>query len=152
MRLQPVCLIAGLAVAMALAADHPSLAGTWMLDTASSTGNAPEWSSMTVAEKGHWFRMAQNDKNGRVIREVEGECKTDGRFHPVEGADGGSIKCKWEGSTLTTDQHWNNDRNERSMRTTLMPDGKLVQDVHESGPGGAKDAHLVWTRLVGTQQ
>jgi hypothetical protein len=32
------------------------------------------------------------------------------------------------------------------MRTTLLPDGKLAQDVHESGPGGAKDAHLVWIR------
>ena len=101
---------------------------------------------MTVAEKGHWFRMAQSDRDGRTIREVEGECKTDGRFHPVEGAAGGSIKCKWEGPTLETDQHWNNDHNERSMRTTLTADGKLVQDVHESDPSGVKDAHLVWTR------
>ena len=146
MRIHSICLTVTVAVGMALAGDHPSFAGTWMLDTANSTGNAPSWSSMTVAEKGHWFRMAQSDRDGRTIREVEGECKTDGRFHPVEGAAGGSIKCKWEGPTLETDQHWNNDHNERSMRTTLTADGKLVQDVHESDPNGVKDAHLVWMR------
>jgi len=146
MRIHSICLTVTVAVGMALAGDHPSFAGTWMLDTANSTGNAPSWSSMTVAEKGHWFRMAQSDRDGRTIREVEGECKTDGRFHPVEGAAGGSIKCKWEGPTLETDQHWNNDHNERSMRTTLTADGTLVQDVHESDPSGVKDAHLVWTR------
>jgi hypothetical protein len=146
MRIHSICLTVTVAVGMALAGDHPSFAGTWMLDTANSTGNAPSWSSMTVAEKGHWFRMAQSDRDGRTIREVEGECKTDGRFHPVEGAAGGSIKCKWEGPTLETDQHWNNDHNERSMRTTLTADGKLVQDVHESDPSGVKDAQLVWTR------
>ena len=32
--------------------------------------------------------MAQVDKDGRVIRNVEGECRTDGRFHPVEGGNG----------------------------------------------------------------
>jgi hypothetical protein len=145
MQLRSVCLIAGLAVA-AFAGDHPSLSGTWMLDTAGSTGNAPSWSSMTVAEKGHWFRMAHNDKDGRVIRAVEGECKTDNRFHPVQGADGGSIKCKWDGSTLLSDQHWNNDQNQRSVRSTLTADGKLIQDIHESDASGTKDAHLVWTR------
>ena len=146
MKFQALILIAGLAAGMAAAGDHPNMVGTWMLDAGSSTGNAPSWSSMTVAEKGHWFRMAQNDKDGRLIRAIEGECKTDNRFHPVQGDVGGSIKCKWEGSTLTTDQHWNNDQNERSMRTTLTADGKLIQDVHEKDAAGVKDAHLVWTR------
>jgi hypothetical protein len=149
MRFQSICLVAAAAAAaagMALAGDHPSLAGTWMLDAGNSTGAAPSWSSMTVAEKGHWFRMAQNDKDGRVIREVEGECKADNRFHPVVGGAGGSIKCKWEGPTLTTDQHWNDDRDQRSMRTTLTAGGKLIQDIHETDPAGVKDAHLVWIR------
>ena len=146
MRISSLCLIAICAGAIALAADHPSFAGTWMLDTAKSTGDAPGWASMTVADSGHWFRMAQNGKDGRVIRVIEGECRTDNRFHPVAGANGGSIKCKREGASLTTDQHWNDDHNERSMRTTLTADGKLIQDVHESGPQGTKDAHLVWNR------
>ncbi len=101
---------------------------------------------MTVAENGHWFSMAQNDKSGQVIRSVEGECKTDKRFHPVVGGVGGSISCRWEGGTLVTDQHWNDDHNARSMKTMLTADGKLVQDVHEVDPGGAHDAHLVWMR------
>jgi hypothetical protein len=133
-------------VGLAVAGDHPSFSGTWMLDTQASSGNAPAWSSMTVAEKGHWFRMAQNDKDGRVIRAIEGECETDNRFHPVEGGDGGSIACKWEGPTLVTRQHWNNDQNERSVRTTLEPSGKLIQDIHETDASGTHDAHLVWSR------
>ena len=117
-----------------------------MLDPQASSGDVPAWSSMTVAEKGHWFRMAQNDKDGRVIRAIEGECKTDDRFHPVQGGDGGSIACKWEGSTLITRQHWNSDHNERSVKTSMAADGKLVQDIHESDEKGARDAHLVWSR------
>lgn len=139
-------LIAVLASGLAVAADHPSFSGTWMLDTQASSGAAPSWSSMTVAEKGHWFRMAQNDKEGRVIRDIEGECKTDHRFHPVEGGDGGSISCKWEGGTLITEQHWNDDHNQRSVRTVMGPDGKLLQDIHETDANGTRDAHLVWMR------
>jgi hypothetical protein len=90
--------------------------------------------------------MAQNDKDGRVTRSVEGECKTDNRFHPIQGGSGGSIKCKWDGQTLLVDEHWNNDHNQRTIRTTLMADGKLVQDVHEVDPSGSKDAHLIWKR------
>ena len=146
MRFQSLFLIAGLAAVLAFAGDHPNFAGTYLLDAAGSTGAAPEWSSMTVAENGHWFRMAQNDKNGRVVREIEGECKTDNRFHPVAGGSGGSIKCKWDGSTLNTDQHWNDNKNERSMRTTITADGKLIQDIHEVNSSGTKDAHLIWNR------
>lgn len=146
MRFRSLCLIAGLAAGIALAGDHPNFAGTYMLDAGNSTGAAPNWSSMTVAEKGHWFRMAQNDKDGRIVREIEGECKTDDRYHPVTGGSGGSIKCKWEGSTLTTNQHWNNGHNERSMKTTVTADGKLIQDIHEVDPSGTKDAHLIWNR------
>ena len=146
MRLQSFILMAGLAAGVGLAADHPNLAGTWMLDSGNSTGNGPSWSSMTVAENGHWVRMAQNDKDGHLIREVEGECKTDSRFHPVVGGQGGSIMCRWQGQTLTTDQHWNNDHNERSIRTSVTADGKLIQDIHERDATGIKDAHLVWNR------
>jgi hypothetical protein len=146
MRLRSLGILAALAVGVVLAADHPSFSGTWMLDAQASRGDVPAWSSMTVVEKGHWYRMAQNDKDGRVIRAIEGECKTDKRFHPVEGGDGGSISCYWEGSTLVASQHWNNDHNERSMKTSLAADGKLVQEVHETDPNGAHDAHLVWTR------
>lgn len=146
MRLRSICLIAGLAAGLATGADRPGFSGTWMLDAQQSIGNAPAWAAMTVAEKGHWFRMAQTDKDGRVIRSIEGECKTDGRFHPVVGGDGGSISCKWDGSALVTNQHWNNDAEQRSVRTLLGPGGKLVQDIHETGASGAKDAHLVWTR------
>ena len=146
MRVSSLCAVAGLVCGLAMAGDHPSFAGAWMLDGSQSTGDIPGWASMTVAEKGHWFRMAQNDKDGRLIRTIEGECKTDNKFHPVVGGVGGSIKCKWEGASLTTNQHWNDDHNERSMRTTLTADGKLIQDVHESGPEGTKDAHLVWSR------
>ncbi len=101
---------------------------------------------MVIVQKGHWFRMAQNDKEGHVTRSFEGECKTDGRFHPVQGGDGGSIECKWDGTALTTQQHWNNDHNERSVRTALAPDGRLIQEIHETDNGSAKDMHLVWKR------
>lgn len=141
-------LLAGLALAtgLATAADRPVFEGMWLLDTRQSTGAAPEWSSMSVAQKGHWFRMAQNDKNGRAVRTFEGECKTDGRFHPVQGGNGGSISCKWDGSTLLTKEHWNNAQNQREVRTSLLPDGKLVQDIHAVGPEAGQSAHLVWTR------
>jgi hypothetical protein len=150
MRFSSLCIVVGLSLGLAVgfvvAADRPSFSGTWMLDTKASRGDVPEWSSLTVAEKGSWFRMAQNDKDGREVRAIEGECKTDNRFHPVQGGAGGSISCKWEGATLVTQQHWNDDRNERSMRTALAGDGELVQDIHETDAGGSHDAHLVWSR------
>ncbi len=133
-------------VALGMAADRPSFSGTWILDTDRSTGQVPSWAGMTIAQTGHKFRMAQNDKDGHVVRSFEGECKTDGRFHPVQGGENGSIKCKWDGSTLETNEHWNNDRNERSMRTMFAPDGTLIQEIHETGDGTAKDGHLVWKR------
>lgn len=137
---------AALVAACATAADKPAFSGTWMLSADQSNGAAPNWASMVVEQKGHWFRMAQNDKDGRVVRSFEGECKTDGRFHPVQGGDGGSIECKWDGSALTTQQHWNDNHNQRSVRTTLSPDGSLVQEIHEADATGSKDAHLVWKR------
>jgi hypothetical protein len=145
MQFKSLCLIA-LAAGFAFAGDHAGFAGTWMLDKEASSGAVPEWASMTVAEKGSHFRMAQNDKDGRLIRAIEGECKTDKRFHPVTGGDGGSISCHWEGGALVTSQHWNEDHNERSMKTMLSADGKLVQDVHETDANGSRDAHLVWSR------
>ena len=146
MKLKAIILSVTLAAGMGLAADRPPLSGTWVLDANQSSGDAPAWASMTVAQKGHWFRMAQIDKEGRTIRNIEGECKTDGRFHPVQGGDAGSISCKWDGGTLVTQQHWNNGQDERTVRTMVGSDGKLVQDIHEAGPGGAKDAHSVWAR------
>jgi hypothetical protein len=141
-----LCSITALSAGLVVAADHPSFAGSWMLDPQQSRGDAPAWSSMSIAQNGHWFRMAQNDKDGRRIRNFEGECRTDGRFHPIEGGTGGSISCKWDGSALVTQQHWDNDRNRRQIRTTLMPDGKLTQDIQETGSGGSKNMHLVWER------
>ena len=101
---------------------------------------------MTVLQTGHKFRMAQNDKDGRVVRSFEGECRTDGRFHPVQGGDGGSIECKWDGTTLETQQHWNDNHNQRSVRTMFTAGGNLVQELHEVSAEGSKDAHLVWKR------
>lgn len=145
MRIRILCAVTALAGGMAVAADHPGFSGTYMLDAGQSSGDVPEWSAMTVAQKGHWFKMAQNDKNGREVRSFEGECKTDGRFHPVQGGNGGSISCKWDGTTLVTREHWNNDQNEREVRTTMGADGKLVQDI--SGKGAdARNVHLVWSR------
>jgi len=134
-----------LCTGMGASADHPDFSGSWILDNQRSSQDASEWAAMNVAQKGSWFRMAQTDKNGREIRSFEGECKTDGRFHPVQGGNGGSISCKWDGSTLITQEHWNNNASEREVRTTSSPDGKLIQDVHATGPE-AKDVHLVWTR------
>ena len=145
MKFRALIIAAAVSAGISLAAEHPSFSGTWMLEAAQSTG-APEWSSMTVAQKGHWFRMAQNDKDGRMVRSFEGECQTDGRYHPVQGGQGGSISCKWDGTVLVTEEHGTNDQTERLIRTSMNPGGALVQDVHEAGPKGVKDLHLVWTR------
>lgn len=145
MRIELVCAAVVLAAGMSRAAEHPPLSGTWMLDTQQSTGDVPSWSAMTVTQNGHWFRMAQNDKNGREVRSFEAECRTDGRFHPVQGGKGGSISCKWDGKTLVTREHWNNDQDQREVRTTIAGDGKLVQEIHATG-ATPNDARLVWTR------
>jgi hypothetical protein len=129
-----------------MAADKPAFSGSWLLDKDRSSGEIPSWAGMTVAQNGRWFRMAQNRKNGNTTQSVEGECRTDGRFHPVQGGDGGSIKCKWDGTALLTDQHWNDDHNQRSIRTTLGPDGDLIQEIHEKSGDASKDAHLVWKK------
>lgn len=140
--------LAGVFTAGAMAADHPTFAGIWIMDAQQSTGDVPSWSSMSVAQKGHWFRMAQNDKEGRAVRSFEGECKTDGRFHPVQGGNNGSISCKWDGTTLMTNEHWSTGTvlNERSVRTTMTADGKLVQEIETRGPEGPKSAHVVWKK------
>ncbi len=146
MRLNLALTFALLTAALPALADHPSFAGNWLLDTAQSTGTVPEWSGMQIGQNSRWVRMAQTDKNGHTVQTMEGECRTDGRFHPVEGAQSGSVSCKWDGSTLVTVEHWGaNDANERTIRTMLQPDGTLVQEV-TAGPNAGGSAHLVWKR------
>ena len=136
-----------LAVGVALAAERPSFAGNWVLDRSQSSGAVPDWSGMQIGQTGHWFRVGQTDKNGRQVTTLEGECRMDGRFHPVQGGEGGSISCKWDGSTLVARQHWGaNDENERTIRTMLLSDGTLVQDIAASGPAAGGSAHLVFKR------
>jgi hypothetical protein len=147
MRLHILFTAAALTAGLAMAADRPSFAGNWSLDTTQSTGSVPEWSGMQVGQNGRWFRMAETDKNGRQVKTFEGECRTDGRFHPVEGGQGGSISCKWDGSSLVTQEHWGvNDQNARTTRTMLQPDGTLVQEITAVGPGAGGSAHLVWRK------
>lgn len=142
----PILIAALVATALPALADRPSFAGNWVLDTAQSTGAVPQWSGMEIGQNSHWVRMAQTDKNGLAVQTMEGECRTDGRFHPVQGAQGGSISCKWDGSTLLTVEHWGtNDVNQRTIRTMLQPDGRLIQEITASGGAGGS-AHLVWRR------
>jgi hypothetical protein len=128
------------------AAERPSFAGNWVLDTSQSTGAVPEWSGMQIGQDSRWVRMGKTDKNGRQVQTLEGECRTDGRFHPVEGGQGGSISCKWDGSTLVTEEHWDNAQNARTIRTMLQPDGTLVQEIAATGTGAGGNAHLVWRK------
>ena len=130
----------------ASAAERPSFAGNWVLDTSHSTGAVPEWSGMQIGQDSRWVRMGKTDKNGRQVQTLEGECRTDGRFHPVQGGQGGSISCKWDGSILVTKEHWDNAQNERTIRTMLKPDGTLVQEITASGPAAGGSAHLVWRK------
>ena len=107
----------------------------------------PDYAAMTITEKGRflyvWPRTAETEASSGLSK---ANAAWTAVFHPVIGGPGGSISCKWDGSALITDQHWNNDADERSVRTMLDADGKLVQDIHESGAGGAHRAHLVWLR------
>jgi hypothetical protein len=146
MRFRSLFLAAALTGVLALGADRPVFSGTWILDPAQSTGEIPSWSGLSIGHNSTWYRLPQFHKHGRVIRNVEGECRTDGRFHPVDGGNGGSISCKWDGTALVTEQHWGNDAQRRTVRTTLSPNGRLIQDIHREGPDGSKDSHVVWTR------
>lgn len=150
MRLQTapaVPVLAALIAAGALcAAERPSFAGNWVLDTSRSTGAVPEWSGMQVGQDSRWVRIGKTDKNGRQVQTLEDECRTDGRFHPVQGGQGGSVSCKWDGSTLVTKEHWDNAQNERTIRTMLQPDGTLVQEISATGPAAGGSAHLVWRK------
>jgi len=135
-----------IAATAGIAAEHPSFAGNWVLDTTRSSGTVPEWSGMQIGQNSRWVRMGKTDKNGRKVETLEGECRTDGRFHPVDGTQGGSISCKWDGSTLVAEEHWDNAQNQRTIRTMLEPDGTLVQEITATGPSAGGNAHLVWRK------
>ena len=131
--------------------QHPDITGPWTLDIAhSSFGDhpAPEQMTLNITKKGKLLRIAQTSKNPHDERTVENECKTDGNFHPVQGPVGGSIRCKWDGSTLITEKKWDDGNQELDMRLIVAPDGhSATEELHMRNTNGAGDSTLVWKRL-----
>ncbi|MBV8820046.1 MAG: hypothetical protein JO022_16905, partial [Acidobacteriaceae bacterium] len=48
-----------LLAAFALAAEHPTFSGTYVLDKTRSTGEVPSYSSLSIGQNEHWFRVAR---------------------------------------------------------------------------------------------
>ncbi|MDP9169875.1 MAG: PQQ-dependent sugar dehydrogenase [Acidobacteriota bacterium] len=145
--MKPIFLALAMAAA-AMAAEHPTLSGTYLLESSLSKSDFDPVTKMIVSQTGNRFRMEQSDKDGMTAHSVQGECLVDGVRHAVPEADDEWITCRWNGRVVVTEQTWSGARQSRVTQTSLNADGKLVQDIRTTGTAGAKSAHLVWTKQV----
>ena len=143
-------LLATLAAALPLlAADHPDITGTWTLDIAKSNFGArpaPDSMVLIIAKNKNLLKISQTSKTPNDERVIDTECKTDGRFHPVDGPVGGSVRCKFDGQTLVGEKELTDGSSKVTMRFTIDPGGSTaVEQLHITGTA-AGDSTLVWKR------
>jgi glucose/arabinose dehydrogenase len=144
-QMRTLCLTFALA-SLGLSANHPSFSGSYVLEESVSKSDLSPVTTMVVGETGGRFRMVQADRDGLTAHNVQGECRLDGVRRGVPEADDEWITCRWDANRLVILQTWNGSRRTRTIRTTLGADGRIVQDVKTTGPGGPKSAHLVWRK------
>jgi glucose/arabinose dehydrogenase len=140
------CLVLAALAPVIFAADNPKLGGRWALNVAQSKSDFPPVAKMTIEQTSTRVRMAQSDRDGRSAHSLQGDCVTDGKTHAVPDADDETITCRWDGAVLVTEQKWGGRKQNRLTRTSLNPEGMLVQDIRTTGPDGAKSGHLVWVK------
>ncbi len=143
--------IAVFSIGVLVASDKPDLLGSWQYapDQASTSGpdSTPSTVTIAITKKGKMVHMMRRTTVGNDEKVVESDCRSDGKYHPVLGTEGGSIKCKWEGNTLVTDRQWGDGQNHEHMMLTLSPDGTTItEQVHSELPSGASDNTLVLKR------
>jgi glucose/arabinose dehydrogenase len=133
------------------AAGTPKVGGRWALNGAQSKSDFPSVAKMSIEQTSTRIRMAQSDKDGRSAHSLQGDCVVDGRTHPVPDADDETISCRWDGAVLVTEQKWGGGKQVRLTRTSLNPEGMLVQDIRTTGPDGVKSGHLVWVKQTAAE-
>ena len=136
--------------ALAFAADKPELFGTWQQSMSSTTGATNTMQSeqtVTISKKGKIVHISLKNKTGNDEKVVESDCRSDGKYHPVIGAEGGSILCKFQGDTLVTDRQWGEGQNHEHILMTLSPDGEtLTEQIHTEKSSVTDDSTLVLKR------
>ncbi len=151
MRLYTAFSVLALTGTLVSGADKPDITGTWQLDVAKSNfgdKTTPSSMTLTVSQEKKMIRISQTSTTPNDERTVETECRTDGRFHPVQGPVGGSVRCKWEGATLISEKELSDGHSKLEMRLTVSPDrATATEQLHITNTSGAGDNTLVWKRM-----
>jgi hypothetical protein len=140
-----VVLSAGLFCALPqLRAEHPDLAGAWVLDAHGSTFSGPPQpasGSLTITVNHKTIHVAESMQlpNGVVTKEFD--WKIDGEFHPLNSGEG-EVLAKWEGDTLVGNVRSGDGAERQTIRMTMPNPETLSETIHK--PSG--DSSLIWKR------
>lgn len=130
--------------------NKPDFTGNWELDVAKSDfGKAtpPTRMTLTARQEGKKLHASQTSYDQEGSRTIDSDWITDGKAHPVEGMQGGTVLCKWDSSTLRCDRKWSGGQYEERIELSLSGDGKVATErVHAKNPNGTNNSTLVWTR------
>jgi len=140
-----VCL-AALLLTPVLAAEHPKLTGTWLLDTAHSQIRDSKLKSETlqIQQKEDVVVMADNANAGGKDRKLEYECLADGSTCKAKDV---SVSLYYNGPVLVVLEMRHNNEIVVKKRLTASEDGKtLSMEVIHVSPPGPKDESLTFVK------
>lgn len=134
---------------LAGAASRPDLYGTWQLQTATSkwgVESAPITSgTLTITKHHKTLHLAVSVVFDHGDRTDEMDWRVDDRYHPISGPASGEILARWDGDTLVGEREQPTGHD--SYRLTASEGGAMLTErVHHTGPDGAWDRLLIWSR------
>ena len=137
---------------MLVAADHPDLSGTWVLNTEKSTLSQknfnPTGMKLEVTRQGAGFhsRLTTVDGGESGGTVTEGDWYLDGQYHLIPGTRWMQMS-KWEGNVLVADKKSAENSYYEHMRLTVSSDGKRVtENLSVKNFNGTNSSTLVWDR------
>ncbi|HCC57353.1 MAG TPA: hypothetical protein DEQ47_08820 [Solibacterales bacterium] len=136
-------------VSGAAAATRPELYGTWQLQTATSKWGVESAAitsgTLTITKHHKTIHMAVSVVFDHGDRTDEMDWRVDDRYHPISGPASGEIMAKWDGATLVGERE--QPTGHESYRLTTSEGGStLTERVHHTGPDGAWDRLLIWSK------
>ena len=136
-------------VSGAAAATRHDLYGTWRLQTATSKWGVESAAitsgTLTITKHHKTIHMAVSVVFDHGDRTDEMDWRVDDRYHPVSGPASGELMAKWDGATLVGERE--QPAGHETFRLTTSEGGStLTERVHHTGPDGAWDRLLIWSK------
>jgi len=140
------CLAMVVVVAPVLAADHPDLTGTWLLDLSHSqvTDSKLKSETLQIKQKEDMVAMTDDANSGGKERKLEFDCLADGSTCKAKDA---SVSVYYNGPILVVLEMRHNNEYVIKKRLKLSEDGKtLTIEVAHVSPPGNKDDNLTFVK------